>query len=93
MRTQEPLALILADIDPYKKYNDTYGHAAGDECLRRIARVMQKLGRRTSDLAARYGGEELALILPVTNLSDANAGRGITQSCGCIANPSSNLGG
>jgi diguanylate cyclase (GGDEF)-like protein len=71
MRTQEPLALILADIDSYKKYNDTYGHAAGDECLRRIARVMQKLGRRTSDLAARYGGEELALILPVTNLSDA----------------------
>ena len=72
MRTKEPLALILADIDSYKKYNDTYGHAAGDKCLRRIARVMQKLGRRTSDLAARYGGEELALVLPMTNLSDAN---------------------
>jgi len=71
MRTKEPLALIMADIDSYKKYNDTYGHAAGDECLRSIARVMQKVGRRTSDLAARYGGEELALILPVTNLADA----------------------
>ena len=71
MRTKEPLALIMADIDSYKKYNDTYGHAEGDKCLRRIARVMQALGRRTSDLAARYGGEELALILPVTTLSDA----------------------
>jgi diguanylate cyclase (GGDEF)-like protein len=71
VRSREPLALIMADIDSYKKYNDTYGHAAGDECLRRVARVVQKLGRRTSDLAARYGGEELALILPVTNLSHA----------------------
>lgn len=71
MRTQEPLALIMADIDSFKKYNDTYGHAAGDECLRSIARILQKLGRRTSDLAARYGGEELTLVLPVTVLSDA----------------------
>ena len=71
MRTKEPLALILADIDSYKKYNDTHGHAAGDECLKSIARVMQKVGRRTSDLAARYGGEELALIPPATNLADA----------------------
>jgi diguanylate cyclase (GGDEF)-like protein len=70
-RAQKPLALIMADIDSFKNYNDTYGHAAGDECLKRIARVMQKVGRRTSDLAVRYGGEELALILPVTNLSDA----------------------
>ena len=71
MCTQKPLALILADIDLNKKYNDTYGHAAGDESLRRIAGVLQRVGRRASDLAARYGGEELALILPMTNLSDA----------------------
>jgi len=71
MRSQKPLALIMADIDSFKKYNDTYGHAAGDDCLRNIARLLQKIGRRTSDLAARYGGEELALILPVTSLADA----------------------
>ncbi|HEY9152258.1 MAG TPA: diguanylate cyclase, partial [Anaerolineales bacterium] len=71
MRTKKPLALVMIDIDSYKEYNDTYGHAAGDECLRSIARVMQTVGRRTSDLAARYGGEELALVLPLTNLSDA----------------------
>ena len=71
MRTKKSLALIMADIDSFKKYNDTYGHAAGDECLRGIARVMQIIGRRTSDLAARYGGEELTLVLPVTNFSHA----------------------
>ena len=71
IRTKESLALIMADIDSFKKYNDTYGHAAGDECLKSIAHVMQKIGRRTFDLAARYGGEELALVLPATKLADA----------------------
>ena len=71
VRTREPLALTMPDIDSFKKYNDTYGHAAGDECLRSIAQVMQKIGRRASDLPARYGGDELALILPATSLSDA----------------------
>ncbi len=71
VRTKESLALIMADIDSFKKYNDTYGHAAGDECLKSIAHVMQKVGRRTFDLAARYGGEELALVLPATKLADA----------------------
>ena len=71
LRDKKPLALIMLDIDSFKKYNDTYGHAMGDECLRQIARVLARAGRRSYDLAARYGGEEFALILPDTNLTHA----------------------
>lgn len=63
-RESRPLAMILADIDSFKKYNDTNGHIQGDECLRQIAAVLMDAGRRQYDLAARYGGEEFALILP-----------------------------
>jgi len=58
------LSLILMDIDFFKRYNDYYGHAAGDACLRRVARAVAAGGRRASDFAARYGGEEFAIILP-----------------------------
>ncbi|WLI77354.1 sensor domain-containing diguanylate cyclase [Kosakonia sp. H02] len=64
--TQKPVALIMIDIDYFKRYNDFYGHVAGDNCLRRVGEIIQKLKLRQSDLIARYGGEEFAIILPDT---------------------------
>lgn len=67
-----PMALIMLDIDFFKKYNDRYGHLAGDACLKRIAHVLQEAAaRRPSDLAARYGGEEFLVLLPETRLTSA----------------------
>lgn len=71
LRTGEPLGLLFADIDHFKRYNDTYGHGAGDEALRRVARVLMEIARRPSDLAARYGGEELVLLMPNTDTQGA----------------------
>lgn len=72
-KRQLPLALILADIDYFKQYNDTYGHLLGDGCLKYVAQALQSSINRDSDLVARYGGEEFAIILPNTNLSGAIA--------------------
>lgn len=63
-RGDKPVSFMLLDVDRFKLYNDNYGHQAGDECLQRIAASVAKFSRRTGDCAARYGGEEMALLLP-----------------------------
>lgn len=70
-REQLPLSLILCDIDCFKAYNDTYGHQAGDECLKQVANTICQYARRPADLVARYGGEEFAMILPNTEAEGA----------------------
>lgn len=71
MRSRSPLALIMLDVDFFKRYNDHYGHQAGDDCLREIAATLKESLRRPADLVARYGGEEFACILPDTAYEDA----------------------
>lgn len=63
MRKREPIGLVMIDVDHFKLYNDTYGHQAGDECLRGVAGALKDFARRPGDLAARYGGEEFVLVL------------------------------
>ncbi|MGD9426972.1 diguanylate cyclase [Pantoea sp. NSTU24] len=70
-RRGQPVSLILFDIDYFKRYNDTYGHVAGDECLKKVATVLKNTVRRKKELAARYGGEEFAIILPEQPLAAA----------------------
>jgi diguanylate cyclase (GGDEF)-like protein/PAS domain S-box-containing protein len=65
-REKTHLSLLIADLDHFKRLNDYYGHQAGDECLREVARVIATTPHRPADLSARYGGEELAIILPRT---------------------------
>ena len=65
-REKAQLSLCVIDIDHFKLYNDNYGHAAGDRCLRKMARVIADVFRRPGDIVARYGGEEFAVILPHT---------------------------
>jgi diguanylate cyclase (GGDEF)-like protein len=65
-REQQPLSLILCDIDCFKAYNDYYGHLAGDTCLKQVAQTLEQSVRRPADLVARYGGEEFVVVLPNT---------------------------
>lgn len=70
-REEQPLTVIMLDVDYFKAYNDNYGHQAGDDCLKRIAAEVQSKLNRVGDLIARYGGEEFILILPNTDCHGA----------------------
>ncbi|MCX8520728.1 MAG: diguanylate cyclase [Rhodoferax sp.] len=72
-RSHAPLSLILVDVDFFKRFNDRYGHQAGDDALGRIASTLKNALRRPADLVARFGGEEFACILPETGYGDALA--------------------
>ena len=63
IRSQKPLTLLMIDIDEFKKFNDTYGHVAGDKCLQKVAENIQKSLKRPTDFFARYGGEEFVILL------------------------------
>ena len=73
VRSRDNLGVVLADVDFFKRYNDAYGHLAGDDCLRRVARTLKNCLRRPGDVLARYGGEEFACLLPDTDLAGALA--------------------
>lgn len=70
-RLKRPITLAMIDIDHFKLLNDTYGHQAGDECLKAIASVLKEVTQRPGDLCARYGGEEFALIFGDTTLEQS----------------------
>lgn len=71
LREQRDLALIMIDVDNFKAYNDTYGHIAGDDVLRRVAKALAEAASRPADLAARFGGEEFVMVLPNTTAEGA----------------------
>ena len=70
-RGHEQLAILMLDIDHFKKVNDDYGHQVGDEALRKVASILRKVVNRTTDIIARYGGEEFAIVLPATDIEGA----------------------
>lgn len=70
LRLDLPLSIIMIDIDHFKEYNDTYGHAEGDKCLQNIAGIIQKSIKKQNGLAARFGGEEFIILLPETDLAE-----------------------
>ncbi|HPS58473.1 MAG TPA: diguanylate cyclase [Spirochaetota bacterium] len=70
-RDNQPLSIIMGDIDHFKQYNDNYGHSMGDDCLRRVAQAINNTLKRPGDFCARYGGEEFIIILPNTAVQGA----------------------
>lgn len=70
-RSQDPVSILMMDVDYFKKFNDHYGHLAGDQCLQAVAEALQKGLKRPADIIARYGGEEFVALLPQTDLPGA----------------------
>jgi diguanylate cyclase (GGDEF)-like protein len=68
---QQPLSLIVLDVDCFKLYNDHYGHLAGDDCLKQVAQAIDRALQRPTDIVARFGGEEFAVVLPLTTIQGA----------------------
>ena len=77
-RNNQPLSLVMLDIDCFKQYNDFYGHVQGDDCLIRVAQALNGAATRGRDFFARFGGEEFVLVLPET---DADAAAKIAERC------------
>jgi diguanylate cyclase (GGDEF)-like protein len=71
LRAGDPIGLLFVDVDFFKQYNDSCGHVAGDDCLRRVAQTMLRVAARATDLCARYGGEEFAILLPEAGPDEA----------------------
>lgn len=71
IRAKAHVSFVLCDVDYFKLYNDTYGHQAGDECLKKVAQAISHTAKRSTDLVARYGGEEFAVVLPYTDSQGA----------------------
>jgi len=87
-RDRAPVSLSLIDLDFFKTYNDRYGHVRGDECLRAVAVAVGSRARRPADLAARYGGEEIALLLPGNTAEGSRAvGEGVRRTIESLALP------
>ena len=81
-RAGRSISIVMIDIDHFKDYNDCYGHPAGDECLRAIARTVQDCVQREGEMAARYGGEEIAVILPGCDAAAGVRARGANATGG-----------
>ncbi len=77
-RNNQPLSIIMIDIDYFKQYNDRYGHIQGDDCLKRVAKTLSTAATRSRDFFARFGGEEFVLVLPE---SDADAALKVAERC------------
>lgn len=92
-RHERPLGLLMIDVDHFKRYNDTYGHLAGDTCLQAVARAVALALPRATDLVARYGGEELAVILPDTDQEGTRTvARRVVESVAALALPHGSSG-
>jgi len=86
-REGRPLSLILADVDYFKRYNDTYGHQAGDDCLKQIATCLDQCFRRASDFPARYGGEELVAVVSAPARDAHELANGLREAVAGLAIP------
>lgn len=90
-----PLAIVIADIDAFKAYNDTLGHPEGDKCLVAVANVIRNVASRAGDFAARYGGEEFIVLIPGLDREAATAyAEMLRRACesGAIPHPASPVG-